>query len=133
MMKIKDRDKDKKTIDKNRVIDDYPIFCFKHLQENSLKDCKDSKFYFDFLIRLRDLSNLGWKEIYKSHKHSFGTSKIPISKLKPDMPSFITKDVTELTVFRANGDNRPFIGLQNKNQFHVIFIETKFGDIYNHG
>lgn len=111
---------------------EYPIFSFKYLQEDSIKDCKDHNFFYSFLIRMKNLSELGWAEIRKSHKHSFGMSKIPISALKPQMPKAITPDVTELTVFRAVGDNRPFLGFQTGGIFHVVFIESTLNEIYHH-
>jgi hypothetical protein len=58
---------------------------------------------------------------------------MPISKLKPKkMPSIVTEEVKELTVFRASGSNLPFLGLRISDTFQVIFIETSFGDIYDH-
>lgn len=114
------------------IVNDYPVFCFKYLQEVSVKNCNDPKFFSDFLFRLKKLSELGWNEISKSARHSFGTEKMPVKSLKPDMPAIITDDVDELTVFRANGNNLPFLGIRKSGLFHVIFIETNFGDIYNH-
>lgn len=121
---------DKIHIPKGNIELDYPIFCFKHLQT---KPHKDYKFYADFIERLKMLSNATWKLIDISDKHGIGTSKIPVNKIKPDLPPFVSPDVTHLTVFRANGDNRPFLGLRNENIFHVIYLEEKFNDIYNHG
>lgn len=118
----------KKPSESNNVID-YPIFCFKHL---IIKPKEDHKFYTDFIIRLNKLCNLGWNEINKSHKHSFGTEKIPTYKLKPALPAFISPDIDSLIVFRANGDNRPFLGIRKDNVFHIVFIEENFGDVYDH-
>jgi hypothetical protein len=122
--------KDKINISANKDIDtDYPVFCFKHLVIN----CKgDHKFYFEFIERLQKLSTLSWKVINTSYRHGFGTEQIPINQIKPTLPMFITPDVTALIAFRANGDNRPFLGLRRNNVFHIVFIEEKFGDIYNH-
>lgn len=108
---------------------DYPVFCFKHLQT---EPNKDYKFYADFIERLKKLCNLSWNQINLAQKHGFGIEKIPIKQIKPAMPNFITPDVTDLIVFRANGDNRPFLGLRSSNIFHVIFLEEKFGDVYDH-
>ena len=33
----------------------------------------------------------------------------------------------------AVGNNLPFIGFREGKIFHILFIETAFGDIYNHG
>ncbi len=109
-----------------------PLFGFKYLSRHSIKDCKDPHFFYTFLIRLQQLSELGWTEIRKSHRHSFGIESIPIEKIKPQLPSCITPEIKELDVFRANGDNRPFIGIQVHNVFQILFIETCFGDIYDH-
>jgi hypothetical protein len=108
---------------------DYPIFCFRHLQS---KPIDDNKFYADFVVRLNKLSQLNWNQIQAASRHGFGTEKMPIDQIKPQLPKFITPEITDLIVFRANGDNRPFLGLRNGNVFHVIFLEERFGDIYDH-
>lgn len=113
---------------------DYPLFSFKHLYENSIEECTDSKFFFGLLMRLKRLSELGWNEIRKSHRHSFGMEKIPISSIrpKPQYPSFITPDVTDFSVFRASGNNTGLVGLQVEKIFYVFYIEADHGEIYDH-
>jgi len=111
----------------------YPVFCFKYLHSISYVNCKDAGFFIDFLQRLQKLGQLGWNEINKSPRHSFGYEKIPVSAIKTNFRTTImTEDVTELTVFRANGNNLPFLGLRLNDVFQVIFIETTFNDIYQH-
>lgn len=123
----------KKSVSKKDVESfDYPIFCFKHLSDRSYKDCTKPKFFIDYLKRLQKLSELGWEEIRKSDKHQFGIEKLPVKMIKPDLPSIVTPDVTKVDVFRANGDNHPFVGLVNGNVFQVFFIESRFGDVYDH-
>lgn len=118
---------------KNLATINYPVFSFKYLQDVSIKDCNDVKFVKDFIFRLKQLSELGWIEIRKSGRHSFGMEKIPYHAIKPNIhiPGFITPEV-EFCVFRATGSNLPFIGIQEGRIFHIVFIETRFGDIYNH-
>lgn len=113
---------------------DYPLFSFKYLYNNSIKKCSKSKFFFDLLMRLTKISELGWDEIRKSHRHSFGMEKIPISSIIPQRqyPPFITPDVTDFSVFRSNGNNTGIVGFQIEKIFHVFYIETKHGDIYKH-
>lgn len=113
----------------NEIQLDYPVFCFRHLQTIPNEDYK---FYSDFIIRLNKISGLSWNQIYLADRHSFGTEKIPVKQIKPQLPRFVTPEITHLTVFRANGDNRPFLGLRNGTVFHIIFLEEKFGDIYDH-
>ena len=111
---------------------DEPVFSFKYLQKKSLEDCKDIKFLRDFLFRLKDISELGWKGVENSFRHGLGMEKIPRSMIKPDLPRIVTPDVT-LVAFRASGNNLPFIGFRkNRNVFYVLYIEAFFGDIYNH-
>jgi len=121
-------------IDKDKIkTDNYPIFCFKYLSDVSIKKCKNSNFFYDFLMRLQKLSELGWTEIRKSHKHAYGLEPIPVFKIKPQvLPECITPDVKYLHAFRASGNNLSFVGIQEQNIFRILFIETKFGDIYDH-
>ncbi len=58
--------------------------------------------------------------------------KIPIDKIHPQLPHCITPEVKHLHAFRATGNNLPFVGLEMQKVFRVFFIETNFGDIYNH-
>ena len=112
---------------------DYPVFSFKYLQEYSLKDCRDMMFLVNFLFRLQKLSELGWKEIEKSNRHSYGIEYIPIKQFKPKThPSVITPDVDKLCVFRSNGDNRSFAGIRKGNIFEIIYIEAIINDLYAH-
>ena len=83
-------------------------------------------------MRLKTLSELGWKAIEVSGRHQYGMEKIPRGQIKPSVPSFVTKEVP-LFVFRSTGGNLPFVGVRQGKIFQVIFIETEFGDIYNHG
>jgi hypothetical protein len=111
---------------------DYPIFCFKHLQTDiSINKCNEDIFK-EFLKRVYKLSILGWKEIHKSPRHSYGWEKIPRNQIKPSLPSFVTPEVDFLYAFRYTGGNLPFLALRNGNILHVIFIEANFGDIYDH-
>jgi hypothetical protein len=122
--------KEKINIPSNNDADiDYPVFCFKHLNTNL---SGDYKFYFEFIERLKKISSITWKQINVSDRHGFGTEKLPIKQIKPQLPTFITPDVKELLVFRANGDNRPFLGIRSGKIFHIVFIEERFGDVYNH-
>lgn len=129
--KVKSRERDKPKIVTSSLSSkiDYPIFCFKHLK---CKPKKDYKFFANFILRLNKLSNTPWSTIEKTDKHGLGTELIPVDQIKPKLPPFVTPEVTKLLVFRANGDNRPFLGLRDGNVFHVLFIEEKFGDVYDH-
>lgn len=112
---------------------DYPLFSFKYYNDLSIRNCVSPRFFIDFLLRLKKLSILGWNEIRKSHTHSFGMESIPKTQIKHYelLPSFVTKEV-DLHLFRAVGDNRVMVGLQEGKLFHVFFVEAFFGDISPH-
>ena len=132
MNKIKKRNAETNKIkipSQNSIQVNYPVFCFRHLQSEPKKDYK---FFADFIVRLKKISSLSWNEILIADRHGFGTEKIPVSQIKSTLPKFITPEISDLIVFRANGDNRPFLGLRNGSVFHIIFFEESFGDVYNH-
>lgn len=121
------------TIIKKKPEESYPVFCFRYLQPFSYNCCSDPSFFIEFLERLKKLGNLGWQGINGSARHSFGTEKMPIHKIKiRQLPSIVTQEVASLTVFRATGSNLPFLGIRLEDTFQVILIETNFGDIYDH-
>lgn len=112
--------------------ENYPLFCFKYLSRTSICDCTDHKIFYDFLIRLQKLSSLGWPGIRRAGRHGFGMEQIPTDRIKPKLPACITPEVKSLHVLRANGNNLPFVGIQIDRVFRVFFVETRFGDIYDH-
>ena len=76
---------------------------------------------------------MDWNLIYSTSKHSFGAESIKVEVLKDAAKNKLSSDITKLTVLRATGDNKAFLGYREENVFKVIFIEYKFGDIYSHG
>ena len=120
-------------IDKNKIFEEnYPIFCFKYLAPKSYNNCKNPKFFIEFVTRHQKLSELGWQENKKSHRHGFGMEKISVKSIKTQLPLCITPDVTHLHVLRATGKKLPFIGIEIQEIFRIFFNETKHGDIYDH-
>lgn len=113
--------------------EEHPVFSFEYLCENFLRPSRENPDFFqDFVKRLHKLSKLGWKQIRTSDRHGFGMEKIPVTQIHPQMPTRVTEDVTELSVFRADGANRVFAGFIRDRIFFVLFIESNFGDLYEH-
>jgi hypothetical protein len=112
---------------------DYPIFCFKHFLKSSADNCT-KKQLLDFIERLQKLSVLGWREIRTSSRHGFGSEKIAINELKVSIPS-ITPDMRYVLSFRYGDNNLPFIAIRHNGNsvLHILAIEARHGDIYNHG
>ena len=135
--KIKELQDEKKKVGIYEQID-HPLFSFKYLQEDSInkydKQEEGGKPYFEFLMRLKKLSELGWKGIRIAHHHSFGMEKIPRNQIIPQkpLPPFITPDVEALHVLRSKGDNTALVGWQMEKVFYIFYIELKHGEIYSH-
>ena len=111
-----------------------PVFSFEYLEDKSLAKPKlNQDLYKDLILRLKRLSQLGWNEINKSQKHSFGYEFIPTSCFIPQMPAVITPDTDKLMVFRADGANHVFAGFRREDVFFVVFIESDFNKLYHHG
>lgn len=50
----------------------HPLFSFKYLKDTSINECREHKFFYEFILRLQKLSDLGWDQIRLSHRHSYG-------------------------------------------------------------
>ena len=132
---VKDNNISQKEISEFAQID-YPLFSFRYLQPNSIKNCTQPDFFYDFLMRLNELSSNGWDKIRSSRRHDLGMESIPCNQFKPNLKILgdtLTDDIKKLHVFRADNKNHSFVGLQVGKVFHIFFIEAEFGDIYSHG
>lgn len=114
---------------------DTPLFCFKHFEARNFK--KDRKgVFFEFVKRLQKISELGWNKISTEKRHGFGYELIERKEMNDGIKNRISKIATPDTkvyVFRAEGDNLPFIGYRVDNIFHIIAVAASFKDFYNHG
>jgi hypothetical protein len=106
------------------------VFGFRYLHPTSYPDCNNSAFFIKFLKRLQQLSTITWEQANVADRHSFGYEKIPVEQIKSHVN--LTEDVRTLVAFRATGDNHVFLGIREADVFQVVFIESSFGDIYNH-
>lgn len=105
-------------------------FGFSHLHDVSYTDCKHPAFFIDFLQRLKKICCVDWNTVNTSQRHAFGWEKIPIDRVRKAM--ILTREVSFLLAFRATGNNHVFLGFREGNVFQVVFVESQFGDIYNH-
>lgn len=110
-------------------------FSFDHLEDFSYTDAqRDGTFFITMLQRFSKLCTLGWTEIAKAQRHSFGFETMLVSSLSASAKSRMKRypDIVKLFVFRATGDNHVFLGYREENVFNIIFIEHSFGDVYQH-
>ena len=108
-------------------------FGFSELRDISfIKAKNDATYFIAFLQRLRQYSSLDWNTLYTTQKHGFGTENIEVDSLTDSARRQLTFDIKKLIVLRSKGDNHAFLGFRDNDVFQVVFIEYKFGDIYNH-
>jgi hypothetical protein len=120
------------SIERTPDILEYPSFSFRFLQKNTghhLDNCKEED-RLQLICQIVKLSELTWNQIYSSHKHGFGSETIPYKKIKPTIPSHVTKDST-LLALRFSG-HKPMIGYRDGATFFVLFLDHNFS-VYNHG
>lgn len=109
------------------------VFGFSSLKPVSYVEAQnDSRFFVDFLNRLKKLSELEWNTLWTTQRHGLGTEMIGCKSLKPSIQEMVPEDMKKIIVLRATGDNHAFLGYRDGNVFQVLFIEYQFGDIYNH-
>lgn len=113
------------------VLIDYPLFSFKYLQKVSFDGDVKTKFFQDFLLRLKKYSDLGWKQMAVEKRHDYGWEYLSHDRMKHQLPTAVTPEV-QLMVLRSSNDKRAMVGFREWNIFHVIFIEANFNDIYEH-
>lgn len=109
-------------------------FGFKDLRDISYTKAKnDSDYFVDFIQHLRKFCALNWNDIRTTQRHGLGTESIDVASLKDGAKDLVPSGLTKLLVLRATGNNHAFLGYRDGSVFQVLFIEYKFGDIYNHG
>jgi hypothetical protein len=109
-----------------------PTFCLQHLHAGFDVKHKDmtQKGKAALLDQLRMLASLTWVDIRKSGRHKLGWEKIPVKQLKLSMPT-VFEDETDVLVFRYDG-NLPMAGVRRGAMLHLIAVERKFGQLYDH-
>ncbi len=108
-------------------------FGFKDLRDVSYVKAKnDSGYFVDFIQHLRKFCSLNWNDVRATQRHGLGTESIDISSLKEGAKKLVPSGLTKLLVLRATGNNHAFLGYRDGSVFQVLFIEYRFGDIYNH-
>lgn len=109
------------------------VFDFAELRPFSYVEAENgSKFFIQYLERLKKLGNLNWNTVNVSGRHSFGMEKMNVNNLTSSAKQHLPAGVNSLIVLRATGNNHAFLGIRDENVFRVIFIEYQFGDVYKH-
>ena len=118
----------------------HPIFCFRHLHPhfNTQQKGLTARDKANLLDRIANLSGMSWSDIKQSPRHQYGFELIKVKQLKPKLPQVMPGapdehgDYDKIWVFRRDGKKHVFAGVRIGAVFHLVFIEAKFGDLYEH-
>ncbi|APT93244.1 hypothetical protein CPHO_10465 [Corynebacterium phocae] len=84
----------------------------------------------EFLTKWHKRSMLTWKELKSHKKHGLGYEDLSEKCFAVQVPPQF-QGTKKFRVFRHKG-NLPFVGVQQGAVFHVVWIETKYGELYKH-
>lgn len=70
-----------------------------------------------------------WTELSTHPRHGLGSEQLPAKVIKRTPPEQLAQD--KYMVLRHEG-NHPFVGYKIGDTFYVLWMETNYGDVYNH-
>ncbi|MBH0778155.1 hypothetical protein [Nocardia bovistercoris] len=107
----------------------YPILCLRHLQTGWGIDRLTPAQCREFLVKWHKRTAFTWNELIQHGKHGLGHEQLPKVTFKPRIPEWLERD--SYMVFRHER-NLPFVGFRTGDVFHVLWIETRYGELYDH-
>lgn len=108
-----------------------PRFCLTYLSEDYCVERLEQKGQARFARALRSRSKMTWNQITFADRHGLGSETLPAKDIKPALPPRF-RDSEKVLVLRYD-DRLPMVGVRVGDTFHVLFIEKKYGDLYDHG
>ena len=106
-------------------------FCFRHTVRGFDVTELDQAQKADLAETLQQRCQVTWTEINQADRHGQGTEKLPVRSIKPEIPARF-QDTDKVTAFRYS-DRLPMVGVRIGGVFHVLWIEKRFGRVYDHG
>ena len=109
---------------------EYPLLSTRFLQSGWGFGQMTDRMRREFLDKWHKRSLISWTEFVNHHRHGLGSEFIPKKEIKAQIP----RQFQELTKFRVSRhqENLPFVGWKDGGIFYVLWIETKYGDLYSH-
>lgn len=108
-----------------------PKFCLNFLRPGFDVHALDTAGQAAFARTLQKLASLRWVDLITAPRHGQGTEFIPRARIKaPIPPRFEGED--RFMVFRYHG-LLPMGGVRIRDVYHVLWIESEFGYLYDHG
>lgn len=105
------------------------LLSFRHLRPGFGVEEMSERQRSEFLVKWTKRCTFTWADLARHRKHALGFEMLPRRKFKPNLPESLQED--EYMVFRHEG-NLPFAGFKVGDTFYVLWIETRYGDLYDH-
>lgn len=110
--------------------DGHLLLSFRHVQPRFGVEEMSGRQRSEFLSKWAKRCGFTWSDLGLQQKHGLGYEMLPRKQFKPSPPEALKED--KYMVFRHDG-NLPFAGFKAGDTFYVLWIETKYGDLYDHG
>lgn len=108
----------------------FPLLCLRHVQPGFGVEDLPAEAQAEFLVKWSKRSKVSWNDLGTHQRHGLGSEKLPADKIRPMVPEKFAADSYQ--VYRHHG-NLPFVGVRINDVFYVLWIEKKFGELYDHG
>lgn len=107
----------------------YPVLCLRYLRSGYGVDELTVGQRSDLLVRWAKRCRFTWSELNTHHRHGLGWEMLPEHQIKKNPPEELAQD--KYMVLRYSG-NQPLIGFRAGDVYHALWVEAKYGDVYNH-
>ena len=109
----------------------HPKFCLRFLQRGFDVTNLDKDLRADLALTLQQRSSLTWTELRQAGRHGQGYELLPRQSLSAPIPAAFA-DRERFHVFRYSG-KLPMAGVRVGDVFHIVWIERRFNELYDHG
>lgn len=109
-----------------------PVFCFQFQRQGwTIGNCNDgSKVKLADAIHVR--SRMTWLQIENASHKGFGSEKIPLAKIRPDIPDSFPKEIDKALILRCGSGLMRLAGFRSQRIFHIVWVDPD-GSPYDHG
>jgi len=106
-------------------------FGFGHVQDGYGPGELDIKETMEFFRHLRAYGKMTWNELMSHGRHSWGSELLPAERLHVPIPRAYD-DRDQFMVLRWHGDNRPMVGIRDRDVFEILWVAPDFHSVYEH-
>lgn len=111
--------------------DETPKFCLHYLRAGFDVQAFNPEGQAAFAKTLQKLASSQWKNLITAPRHGQGSEFIPSGSIRAPIPTQF-QDQEKFLIFRYNG-KLPTAGIRVADVYHVLWIESTFGQLYDHG